>query len=232
MHTRITVVIGVVVGLALGAVVIVAQTTRTVPPTLDFTCHGYVNALVYAYNCIPAPEQQHHMRTFVPPVGSPCNEGKVITTSDQPDRIVFQIRCRDTGAPPPPAGWTKTGTGPSVFSKPIGVERVRITSRFSGSAGNFIVECVSPRHSLVVNELIGSSFGNDGTTGIYRMEECAEVEVDTEQTASWEFRQEGGRTAFSPIRSWTGVTGVGLDWSAKALASLATAVETERWAER
>ena len=71
---------------------------RTFPPTtLDFTCHGYVETRgTRAYNCIPAPEQQHHMRTFVPPPGSPCDQGQVITTSDQPDRIVFQIRCRDS----------------------------------------------------------------------------------------------------------------------------------------
>ena len=69
---------------------------RTFPPTLDFGCHGYVEPTrgTRAYNCIPAPEQQHHMRTFVPPPGSPCDQGQVITTSDQPDRIVFQIRCR------------------------------------------------------------------------------------------------------------------------------------------
>ena len=72
------------------------STARTFPPTLDFTCHGYVERTrgTRAYNCIPAPAQQHDMRTFVPPPGSPCDRGQVITTSDQPDRIVFQIRCR------------------------------------------------------------------------------------------------------------------------------------------
>ena len=66
---------------------------RTAPPTLDFTCHGYVEAGARAYNCIPAPEQQHHMRTFVPRPGSPCNQGSV--QEFPPGRIVFQIRCRD-----------------------------------------------------------------------------------------------------------------------------------------
>ena len=69
------------------------STGRTFPPALDFTCHGYVEAAgTHAYNCIPAPAQQHHMRTFVPPPGSLCNEGSV--QEFPPGRIVFQIRCR------------------------------------------------------------------------------------------------------------------------------------------
>ena len=69
------------------------STGRTFPPTLDFACHGYVEpGGTHAYNCIPAPAQQHHMRTFVPPPGSLCNEGSV--QEFPPGRIVFQIRCR------------------------------------------------------------------------------------------------------------------------------------------
>ena len=69
------------------------STGRTFPATLDFTCHGYVEAAgTHAYNCIPAPAQQHHMRTFVQPPGSLCNEGSV--QEFPPGRIVFQIRCR------------------------------------------------------------------------------------------------------------------------------------------
>lgn len=69
------------------------STGRTFPPTLDFTCHGYVEATrrTHAYNCIPAPAQRHHMRTFVPAPGSRCNEGSV--QEFPPGRIVFQIRC-------------------------------------------------------------------------------------------------------------------------------------------
>ncbi|MDE2904785.1 MAG: hypothetical protein OXQ28_01735, partial [Acidobacteriota bacterium] len=65
---------------------------RTAPPTLDFTCHGYVEpGGTRAYNCIPAAAQQHYMRTFVPLPGSPCNQGSV--QEFPPGRIVFQIRC-------------------------------------------------------------------------------------------------------------------------------------------
>ena len=95
------------IGVALLMVIAAAETAtaqRTSPPSLDFTCHGYVEAQrgTRAYNCIPEPSQQHLMQTFVPPVGSACDEGEIITTSDQPNRRVFQIRCEDVGGPPPP----------------------------------------------------------------------------------------------------------------------------------
>ena len=78
-----------------------SATTRTQPLTLDLTCHGYIEAGgTRAYNCIPEPSQQHHMRTFVPPVGSACDAGSI--AEFPPGRIVFQIRCRDGEVTPPP----------------------------------------------------------------------------------------------------------------------------------
>ena len=214
------------IGFALPAAA--AAQTRTNPPTLDFTCHGYNEAQrgTRAYNCIPKPEQQHLMTTFVPSPGSACDEGQV--NEFPPGRIVFQIRCQDSGDGPTRPVWSKEGTGPAYFGKPLSVVRVRITSKFSGRAGNFIVRCAAPRQSLIVNELIGSSFGNDGTVGVYRMADCNEVEVDTEQTAHWTFREERALTAFTPARSWANVAGAGSGLQAEALAALATAVEAER----
>lgn len=92
--------VGLVVALA-WSVYVEAQ-PRTNPPSLDFTCHGYDEGTTRAYNCIPESSQQPLMQTFVPPVGSACNAGSIITTSDVPDRIVFQIRCQEEGGTPPP----------------------------------------------------------------------------------------------------------------------------------
>ena len=231
MRTPRIAVVGVVaVVVLLAASYTASAQPRTNPPTLDFTCYGYDNGPQRAYNCIPERSQQSLMRTFVPAVGSRCDDGKIITTSDQPDRIVFQIRCQDGGGttPPPTSGWRRTGSGPDYFSKPINVERVRITSKYSGRGENFIVWCRAPEQSLIVNEIIGSAYGNDGTTGVYRMHRCSEVEVRHSMGVSWEFRQEGALTAFTPTRTWADVTGVGMGLSAEALALLATAVEIER----
>ena len=103
---RGSIVVAVVVISAVAAVVLFAipasAQTRTIPPALDFTCHGYNEAQrgSRAYNCIPKTESQPHMRTFVPAPGSACDAGMV--NEFPPGRIVFQIRCQDAGAPPPP----------------------------------------------------------------------------------------------------------------------------------
>ena len=202
-----------------------AEAQRTTPPTLDLTCHGYVEATrgTRAYNCIPEPSQQAQMRTFVPAVGSACDEGQV--DEFPPGRIVFQIRCSDTGG----SRWSRSGRGRAWFDKPISAVRVRIRSRSTGYSDNFIVWCRNPRTSLVVNELVGTGWGNTGTDGIYRMADCREVAVLTESSVRWSFTQETG-TAFTPLRSWTSVTGAGGTLSAEALADLATATEAERTA--
>lgn len=71
----------------------IAQSPQTEPPTLDLTCHGYDEGNTRAYNCIPLPEQQIEMITFVPEVGSLCTQGSI--QEFPPGRIVFQIRCND-----------------------------------------------------------------------------------------------------------------------------------------
>ena len=196
----------------------------TVPATLDVTCHGYDEGVTRAYNCIPAAGQESSMPTFVPPVGSTCNGGRI--DEFPAGRIVFQIRCQETATST--TAWGRSGTGPDYFTKPLGVTRVRIESTFSGSSANFIVWCYNPRTSLVVNELIGSLWGNSGTVGIYRMADCGEVEVDTDQDVSWSFSQNLSLKAFTPPRSWTNVTGAGGELSADALAALARATDAER----
>ena len=72
-----------------------AQTVPTTPATIDVTCHGYDEGATRAYNCIPVAHQQPLLATFIPPVGAVCNGGNV--AEFPPGRIVFQIRCDDSG---------------------------------------------------------------------------------------------------------------------------------------
>ena len=200
--------------------------TRTVPPTLDVTCHGYDEGATRAYNCIPVPSQQHHMRTFVPAVGSACDQGSI--AEFPAGRIVFQIRCRD-GSPGQSAAWWHSGQGPEFFVKPIGTPRVWVRTSFLGSSVHLSVWCRAPQENLVVNELLGTSWGNDGTNGIYGMAGCREVEVDTAgEDLQWWFAQELAATALTPPRSWEQVTGADSALPAEALQDLATASELER----
>ncbi len=184
-------------------------TTRTVPLMLDLTCHGYDEGATRAYNCIPEPSQQHHMRTFVPAVGSACDQGSI--AEFPPGRIVFQIRCRDAGGGQS-AAWSHSGRGPAFFEKPTDTSRVWVRTSFSGSSVRFSVWCRAPQEHLVVNELLGRSWGNDGTDGIYGMAGCSEVEVDTggEENVRWSFTEELAATALTPPRSWEQVSDTGM----------------------
>ena len=134
-----------------------AASVRTAPPTLDFTCHGYDEGATRAYNCIPVPEQQHHMRTFVPPVGSACDRGSV--QEFPPGRIVFQIRCRDVaGPPPPPPGRAVEFNIASCGARPSGVLysvtiNVDVRARRAVSSVNVIGDVDGQR---VGSEYVGS----------------------------------------------------------------------------
>ena len=64
---------------------------------------------------------------------------------------------------------------------------------------------------MLYYELLGASWGNDGTNGIYGMAGCSQVEVDTGAAGDvqWGFTQEPAATALWPPRSWQQVTGAG-----------------------
>ena len=208
------------------ATVLPAATAAT-PLTLDLTCHGYDEGATRAYNCIPEPSQQRHMSTFVPAVGSVCDRGSI--AEFPAGRIVFQIRCRD-GSSGQSAAWSYSGRGPESFVKPIDTPRVWVRTSFSGSSVHLSVWCRAPRENLVVNELLGRSWGNDGTNGVYGMAGCREVEVATGEgeDVQWWFTPELAATALTPPRSWEHVTGAGSTLGAEALDDLATAAELER----
>ena len=202
------------------------QPGRTRPPTLDVTCHGYDEGPTRAYNCIPVASQQRLMRTFVPAVGSACDQGSI--AEFPAGRIVFQIRCRD-GRSGQSAGWSHAGRGRASFVKPVDTARVWLRASFSGSSAHLSVWCRAPQEYLVVNELLGASWGNDGTNGNYEMTGCHEVEVDAGgQDLLWWFTPEPAATALTPPRSWERVTGAGSALGAEALQDLAAAGELER----
>ena len=202
------------------------QPGRTRPPTLDVTCHGYDEGPTRAYNCIPVPSQQRLMRTFVPAVGSACDQGSI--AEFPAGRIVFQIRCRD-GAAGRSAAWSHAGRGRASFVKPADTTRVWLRTSFLGSSAHLSVWCRAPQAYLVVNELLGASWGNDGTNGIYGMDGCSAVEVDAgAEDVQWWFTPEPSATALTPPRSWEGVSGAGRALGADALRDLAAAGELER----
>lgn len=179
----------------------IRNAARTNPLTLDFTRHGYDEGATRAYNCIPEPSQQHHMRTFVSAVGSPCDGGSI--AEFPAGRIVFQIRCRDSAGQS--AAWSLTGSGPASFAKPVETTRVWIRSPFSGTSMRLSVRWTAPYERLVVNELLGASWNNDGINALYDLGGCREVNVDTgsHEDVEWRFLEEPALTALWPRRAWS-----------------------------
>ena len=206
--------VGFIVGVAFAAPV--HAQTPTVPPTLDFTCHGYVEAGgTRAYNCIPSPAAQRHMRTFVPAPGSPCTEGAI--DEFPPGRIVFQIRCRDSGGTTPPTttAWSQTGSGPAILDVPLRVQRVRITGEYDGYGENFVIWCgvTGDRGALLVNEILGTSAVASGTTysGVHstirayggRGQHCRELQVEHSVGIDWTVTEVAAPMLVPPERTLT-----------------------------
>ena len=218
----------IVVLLALFAVSTAAAQPPTDPPTIDVTCHGYDEGATRAYNCIPVASQQSLLGTFVPPVGSECNGGRI--AEFPPGRIVFQIRCNDgPGGTTPTGPWSRSGLGSETgIQKPDGIRRIRVVSRFTGSYSTFQVSCQASASSsyygvTIVNELVGSYYDNQGTDGIYGVANCLgpHFRVWTgDSQVEWTLTEDRAQTAISPPRTWEGVTGAGGNLSVEALARL------------
>ena len=88
----------------------------------------------------------------------------------------------------PPAKWERSGIGADIFDLPVHIERVRIEGEFSGFSELFTVWCGGPadRGGLLVNEIIGTSFGQTRYSGVHsasrryrgRGEPCRELDID------------------------------------------------------
>jgi hypothetical protein len=63
-----------------------------------------------------------------------------------------------------PPLWLRGGTGDTVFDMPTYITRVRIVADYPGSSSNFIVY-IGGR--LIVNELVGRSWGQPHFEGTY-----------------------------------------------------------------
>ena len=104
----------------------------------------------------------------------------------------LSLTCTKTGQrPPPPAGWSRSGTGANIFNKPRNITRIRIRANYSGRSQNFVVWCRNPAN-LIVNEILGSSSIASGPTyvGIHNMP-CRTVEVKYSRGIRWTFQQVG-----------------------------------------
>lgn len=95
--------------------------------------------------------------------------------------------CGDSSPTLPDEIWTTSGAGNDVFDRPSHVERVEITGTFTGSSSNFIVHCGT---QLVVNELLGTSFGPTEYSGTHLLDAgCNPIEITNSSEVSWTFEE-------------------------------------------
>lgn len=104
-------------------------------------------------------------------------------------RLDFSLQRGAPPAPPspPPAAWSYSGTGDSVFDMPRSVSRVRITGQYSAFCQNFVVK-IDGR--LIVNEILGTCSVAIGTTydGTH-LTGGGVVEVTNASGVRWSFSQ-------------------------------------------
>ena len=96
-----------------------------------------------------------------------------------PGRIVFQVRCRDYVAGQS-ASRSNAGRESDAFEAPAAPPRSWIRAAFAGASAHFAVWCDTPEgERLVVNELLGTAWENDGASGLHDLAGCGRVRVNT-----------------------------------------------------
>jgi hypothetical protein len=82
--------------------------------------------------------------------------------------------------------WSVAGTGDTVFDMPRTVERVKITGTYTkSSSSNFVVWI---DHDLIVNELVGSHWGQVTFSGTYAVS-GGQVEIESSSGVKWTFTE-------------------------------------------
>lgn len=82
--------------------------------------------------------------------------------------------------------FTKSGTGDTVFDIPAHVTRIRITASYFASSSNFIVMIAG---NLVVNELLGTFWGQTTFQGTYLIGGGGTVQITSSSGVGWVFTE-------------------------------------------
>ena len=83
------------------------------------------------------------------------------------------------------APWSRSGQGDTVFDMPTYITRIRIGGTYTGYAQNFVVYIAG---RLVVNELMGSGFGQTRFEGTY-LTSGGVVEIVSSSGVYWSFTE-------------------------------------------
>jgi hypothetical protein len=115
----------------------------------------------------------------------------------------------------PPTPWSRTGTGNTIIDIPTRITRIRVEGEYNGYSSNFIVWCgVSGEGvTLMVNELLGTGWGDTSYSGIhsalrtYSDEPCRELEIESSSGVQWSFTETSPRSGLSPAATTGSLAG-------------------------
>jgi len=108
-----------------------------------------------------------------------------ITNSNGVNWIITQV-IADASPANPTGLYAKTGTGDTVFAIPASVTKIRIQGIYLGNSSFFIVRVAG---SLIVNELIGTSWPSTAFEGIYSVAGGSIVEIQKSSGVAWTFTE-------------------------------------------
>jgi len=124
-------------------------------------------------------------RPVVPPTPTPPTPTPIPPTpTPTPPTPIPPTPIPPTPIPPTPL-FTRSGSGDTVFDMPTTVARVRITGTYTGTSSNFIVRIAG---ALVVNELLGTSWGLTSFEGTY-LTSGGVVAITNSTGVAWTFTE-------------------------------------------
>lgn len=131
---------------------------------------------------IPAGGGQDVVVRFTPTAGGSIS-GTIRVNADHTagnNQIAFSGRGVRSGPL-----WERSGSGNTVFDMPTAISRVRIVGTYRSNSSNFIVR-VGGR--LVVNELLGRSWGQERYEGVHQVSGGV-VEITNSSGVEWSFTE-------------------------------------------
>ena len=113
--------------------------------------------------------------------------------------------------------WSRSGSGNAILDLPTNVRFIHVAGEYTGSSSNFIIWCglESDAGGLVVNELLGTSWGQTTYSGVHsglrsyngRGEPCEYLHIVDSTGVDWTITQRASAAVLAPSRTTGGLAG-------------------------
>lgn len=142
-------------------------------------------ATSYTGGTIQPNTQQSVTIQFTPSSVNNCNGTIVVSGNQTSGGNTIGVNASGTlnGIP----NFQRSGTGDTVFDIPAHVTRIRIQGGFGGNSSNFIVKIAG---RLIVNELMGTAWGQTSFDGTYLITAGGTVQITSSSGVTWIFTEQ------------------------------------------